>query len=82
MCLNRGRLANKLFKKKINSETTKRKNLDRLLPIKDGKIHCHKQTYPIDELCKNVCTKNCDENEEQLSPIPCFIEEISTIIDL
>ena len=57
-----------------------RKNFNRMLAYKDGKINCGNKNYEADELCLH----NLDSDGERKEPqyLPCFIEEIGTTIDL
>ena len=80
ICLNRGHLdSSEIFQKKI---VTKRRNLNRLLSsmIINDQIHCRDNIYELKDLCHHVCTSSCEKNE--VLPKPCYIEEISTTIDL
>ena len=79
-CLNRGHLADELFKRKINNLSKGRTNLNRMIAYKGGKIFCGNKTYDETELCLH----NLDSNGEREAPqyLPCFIEEIGTTIDL
>ena len=83
ICLNRGHLANRTFKRKIKQfqAINSRRNLNRLLSYNDEKIYCPKHNYDLKELCQNVCIYNCGPGDT-LAPKPCFIEEISATIDL
>ena len=81
-CLNRGRLADQLFKRKIKTQSKLRRNLNRMVTYKGGKIHCGNKIYDETELCvHNLDTDgNGERNASQY--LPCFIEEIGTTIDM
>ena len=81
--MNRGRIADKIFKRKIEpTQTSNRRNLNRLLTFTDenaslkskfAQIHCQKESYLVTELCQQTNT---------LMNQVCSIEELGIKIDL
>ena len=86
ICLNRGLRANEIFKRKIQQPNfgPLRRNLNRLLAPNTNRIICKGlgkiYEYEVNELCQHACTENCKKTE--LTPKPCFIEELQRSIDL
>ena len=77
--MNRGRIADKIFKRKIEpTQTSSRRNLNRLLTFRDEKIHCQNKSFPVNELCQKTNTISRNIRENQM----CSIKELGIKIDL